>query len=49
MNKFYFVRQPDHMIECSETLPDCCDIDVIKQKHKIFSTREEAEEYQKIV
>lgn len=43
---FYFVRQPDHMIECSKYLPKCARIDVIKRRHKIFKTYEEAEKYQ---
>ena len=43
---FYFVRQPDHMIECSTYLPKCARIDVIKRRHKIFKTYEEAEKYQ---
>ena len=43
---FYFVRRPDHMIECSKYLPKCARIDVIKRRHKIFKTYEEAEKYQ---
>lgn len=45
-DKFYFLRQPDRMIECSDNLPSCCNIEVIKARHKIFKTREEAEKYQ---
>lgn len=44
---FYFVREPDHMIECSDCLPSGVNIEIIKQKHKIFDTQEEAENHQK--
>ena len=47
--QFYFVRRPDNMVEYSGNLPSDCNLEVIKQKHKIFKTKEEAEEYQKIV
>ena len=47
--QFYFVRRPDNMVEYSGNLPSNCNLEVIKQKHKIFKTKEEAEEYQKIV
>ena len=47
--QFYFVRRPDNMVEYSGTLPSDCNLEVIKQKHIIFKTKEEAEEYQKIV
>lgn len=48
MKTFYFVRQPDHMVDfCCDQNAHHFDIDTIKKKHKIFYTREEAEEYQK--
>ena len=47
--QFYFVRRPDNMVEYSGNLPSGCNLEVIKQKHKIFKTKEEAEEYQKMV
>lgn len=49
MRKFYFVRQPDHMIECSDNLPNQVNLHLIKQHHKIFYTLEEALQYQKIL
>lgn len=45
---FYFVREPDHMIECSENLPNTSNIDVIKMRHRIFKTYEEAKQWQNI-
>ena len=49
MKTFYFVRQPDHMIECSDNFTGCEDVDLIKQKHKIFDTKEEALAYQRVL
>ena len=49
MKTFYFVRQPDHMIECSDYFTGCEDVDLIKQKHKIFDTKEEALAYQRVL
>ena len=49
MKKFYFLREPDHMVECSETLPECSNLDIIKQKHLIFDTEEDALEYQRVL
>lgn len=47
IEEFYFVREPDHMIEYSRDIATWSNLDVIKQKHKIFKTKEEALEYQK--
>jgi hypothetical protein len=47
METFYFVRQPDHMIECSDNFTGSEDVDIIKQKHKIFKTKEDALAYQR--
>ena len=47
METFYFVRQPDHMIECSDNFTGSEDVSIIKQKHKIFKTKEEALAYQR--
>ena len=49
METFYFVREPDHMIECSNTLPPRTNIPRIKTKHKIFNNLEDAIKWQKII
>lgn len=46
---FYFVRKPDHMIECSLNLPKGSKIDIIKKTHKIFKTEEEAIKHQNVL
>ena len=37
------------MVECSETLPECSNLDIIKQKHLIFDTEADALEYQRVL
>ncbi len=46
---FYFVRKPDHMIECSLNLPKGAKIDIIMKTHKIFKTEEEAIKHQNVL
>lgn len=38
----YFVRYPDRLVECVDTLPKSCDLDVVSKRHKFFYTKEEA-------
>lgn len=47
MENFYFIRYPDNMVEYSGNLPSCCDLSIIKQKHRIFLTEKDAIEWQK--
>ena len=47
IEEFYFVREPDHMIEYSRDIAAWSDLEIVKQKHKTFKTKEEALEYQK--
>lgn len=47
MEKFYFIRYPDNMIEYSENIPSSCNLNIIKQRHRIFLTEKEAIEWQK--